>query len=213
MSGDRKKYTEDDLVDKGVFDHIKKKVETKNTTKAPSKGLSTPVIGFFVVAIIFSGLLFSGALTGDAPFSSNGNSGTGEVPVITDNGQGSVSLQNMCIQHTNLGAHYHYNIEIQIDNVPKPLPGNIGITNTCMRPIHTHEAGGKVHVELPASYTGSAPTLGDFFNIWDQVLSTTNLIGYEGPVNMFVNSANFTGSFNQYAPADGDAILLTVSTT
>jgi hypothetical protein len=214
VSGERKnRYSDDDLYDKGVFDHIKKKVETKNTAKVASGGISTPVKGFLLAVVIFSGLLFSGVLTGDAPFSTNNNSGPSDGPIITDGGQSSDALLSLCIQHTNLGAHYHYTVEIQIDTVPFPIPGNIGITENCMKPVHTHEPGGYIHNELPASYTGSTPTLGDFFSVWGQVLSDNNLVGYDGSVQMTLNSAPFTGTMNNYAPSDGDVILLSVTTT
>lgn len=82
----------------------------------------------------------------------------------------------MCVQHTGLGIHWHVQLNITIDSVPYTIPANIGIvSNTCYRPLHTHETDGVIHIEL----TSPRPVyLRDFFEIWGQPFSSTRILGY-----------------------------------
>lgn len=82
----------------------------------------------------------------------------------------------VCTTHMSATFHIHPNLTMRIDGVDQVLPSNIGITDTCMHPIHTHDATGKVHVE----YERDLPfTLGDFLAIanetYDQEGFTTKM--------------------------------------
>ena len=64
-----------------------------------------------------------------------------------------------------------------------------------MKPIHSHDASGKLHVELPKNY-GRTPTLGDFFAIWSEwagqtiELNRNTLLGETGSV-LLSSNGNF----------------------
>ena len=64
--------------------------------------------------------------------------------------------------------------------------------------LHTHDATGILHIESPDARTY---TLGNFFDIWGQPLTTRNVAGLQGPVTSFVE---------RQASSDGDprAIVL-----
>lgn len=166
------------------------------------------VIGLFII------LLMSGALTGDGPFGTRDNDQDNNGGQTFDFEEGESqfeTLSAMCVDHSGVGSHYHYKIFLAIDGSTMPLPANIGISNSCMKPLHTHSTDNQVHVELPIGYSGSSPTLGDFFMIWGQSLSSTSLMGHSGTVNMKVNSQEYTGDFNNFVPSDGDIITLSVT--
>ncbi|NBS41222.1 hypothetical protein EBS80_01005 [bacterium] len=63
--------------------------------------------------------------------------------------------------------HIHPWLAIKVDGVAQTIPEDIGITNGCMNPIHTHDATGKIHVESPVQRDF---TLGDFFAVWNKPL-------------------------------------------
>jgi hypothetical protein len=64
--------------------------------------------------------------------------------------------------------------------------------------LHTHDATGIIHIESPdeRSYT-----LGNFFDVWGEPLSTRNVAGLTGPLHAFVDGAPYRG--------DPRAIVLT----
>src|SRR5438128_3178687 len=72
-----------------------------------------------------------------------------------------------------MGAeHIHAHLEIYVRGQPRVVPANIGIRPTCLFWLHTHDATGLIHVEAGA---GGTYTLGQFFTVWGQRLSPTDL--------------------------------------
>jgi hypothetical protein len=64
------------------------------------------------------------------------------------------------------------------------IPQDIGRTGTCEYEIHTHDQSGTIHT---ASTTYKRFTLGDFFSVWGQPLTTTNVAGITGePIVIYV---------------------------
>jgi hypothetical protein len=89
--------------------------------------------------------------------------------------------------HTNLAMHIHPRLEIIIDGVVERLPANIGIGPGLMRPIHTHDSSGELHVEGPCRRDFF---LGDFFKIWDREFSSECIFDKcvgEGELKMSIN--------------------------
>lgn len=90
-------------------------------------------------------------------------------------------------------AHYTH-VSIIQNNEALALPGNIGASPTgnthCFYTLHTHNSSGKVHVTPAAAATF---TLGEFFTIWKQPLTNTNVAGITGlPVEIFVTDGTTT---------------------
>lgn len=89
---------------------------------------------------------------------------------------------------SNLVYHAHFSLSITISGTSYPVPANAGIFSipgsqySCIRPIHTHDTSGTIHVEtdLNQSYT-----LGDFFQVWGNwennaqtaIFSSTQIFG------------------------------------
>ncbi len=109
--------------------------------------------------------------------------------------------------HTNLALHIHPFLTIFIDGVQQPIPANIGIFPGVMRPVHTHDATGELHIESKCVRTFR---LGDFFDIWgkefskDQILNKTSA---EGTITMTVNGQQ-SDDFENLPLRDGDRIVI-----
>ncbi len=88
--------------------------------------------------------------------------------------------------------HYHPLLIINVNGVQKEVPTDVGIASSETNPaypcsgsglhaIHTHDGSGIVHVELPV-VPSTTPTLGAFFQIWGQSLSSSSVWSYSGTV-------------------------------
>jgi len=85
-------------------------------------------------------------------------------------------------------------VSIMLNNEPLALPGNIGASPTgnthCFYTVHTHNSSGKVHVTPTVAGTY---TLGNFFDIWKQPLTNTNVAGITGlPIEIFITDGTTT---------------------
>lgn len=69
--------------------------------------------------------------------------------------------------------HIHPHLEITILGQKQVIPANIGITNGCMKSIHTHDDSGKIHVESPEKRDF---TLDDFFWVWQKTFSKEQIL-------------------------------------
>lgn len=90
--------------------------------------------------------------------------------------------------HQNLALHIHPELRITIGEEPWIIPANIGVKQKIMRPIHTHDASGALHVEAPCP---RAFRLGEFFEIWGETFNERcildNCVDAEHSLKMFVN--------------------------
>lgn len=97
------------------------------------------------------------------------------------------------------GAVTHIHQHLTIDDAGKlvPIPQGIGINNTtgCLFALHTHSPDGIIHVESP---TTAQNTLGQFFDIWGQPLSRTQVAsttaGHGQSVRAYINGRLYTGN-------------------
>jgi hypothetical protein len=96
--------------------------------------------------------------------------------------------------------HIHVHLALFIDGQEQLVPYGIGIgqpwqvsdsaegpfveDGTCFYWIHTHTEDGVVHIESPIRRTF---TLGDFFSIWQQPLSPTQMGPVQGTIIAYVN--------------------------
>ncbi len=111
--------------------------------------------------------------------------------------------------------HIHPFLEILIRGNRYEIPNGIGISPTCTHPLHTHSdytpatQPAKIHVETPVARTF---TLGDFFHIWGQTLTPTQVLSYANDgtntVRMTVNGASST-AFASLVLADEQRIEIT----
>jgi hypothetical protein len=114
-------------------------------------------------------------------------------------------------EHTNINLHIHPYLDIEIlgDNIT--LPSDIGIDDSGMRVIHTHDTsseGNKLHIESPIPYQFY---LGDFFAIWNKTFNETcifeHCIDSMHELKIYVNDAE--KETYQYTPLkDADRIRI-----
>ncbi len=93
-------------------------------------------------------------------------------------------------------THFHAHLDLIESGTPVPLPAGIGILQDqrCLYWLHTHAADGIIHIESPGTATF---TLGQFFDIWGQPLSSTQAgrlrADLGGQLHIFVNGSPDTG--------------------
>ncbi len=80
--------------------------------------------------------------------------------------------------------HVHTYLRTQIEGQSVVIPSQIGFLNgsTCVEPMHTHDASGIIHVELPQSQSSLNFTLSDFFKVWAATYATVSFNGTSHPV-------------------------------
>ncbi len=102
--------------------------------------------------------------------------------------------------------HIHPHMKIFINGSESAIPAEIGITETCMHSIHTHDATGTIHVESPVQKDF---TVGDFFAVWGKDFSKNsilgNIAGSGKSVKFSVNGAT-NDQFENYVMHDKDEI-------
>jgi hypothetical protein len=133
----------------------------------------------------------AGAVIGAATYAA-GDSTTG--------GQGQ-SVDGVACDTSTPQYHIHAHLTLIADGTQRAIPIAIGVGNPfilqnfvvaagCFYWLHTHDATGIIHIEAPDS---AAYTLGQFFDIWGQTLSRSNVAGFTGTVTAFVDSTEYTG--------------------
>ena len=96
--------------------------------------------------------------------------------LITRAGSARASTREVALSCTTDMAtqfHIHPNLQIVINGTREEIPANIGITLSCMHPLHTHDATGKIHVESPQQRDF---TLADFFAVWGKQFSKDQIL-------------------------------------
>lgn len=116
--------------------------------------------------------------------------------------------------------HVHVHLAIFVNGAQKSVPGGVGITKPyltehlssgtfidvgiydCLYWLHTHVADGIIHVESP---TKQSFTLGQFFDVWRQPLSSNQVGPAHGKVVVYSNGRLMTGNpRNVLLPPGGD---------
>lgn len=109
-----------------------------------------------------------------------------------------------CAPIEQLAYHIHAHLSVFDNGTPRSLPGGVGIPGSvveltnegpvalggqCIYWLHTHAPDGVIHVESPSV---RIYTLGNFFDIWHQPLSSTQVAGVKGKVTAVVNGKPWT---------------------
>ncbi len=103
-------------------------------------------------------------------------------------------VTNACVNHGGISMHIHPDLRIVINGDAEVIPANIGVTPACMRPIHTHDSTGRLHIEFPRQRNF---TLGEFFKIWDKP--------FPSEISMTVNGQD-NAEYENLILKDGDKI-------
>lgn len=100
-----------------------------------------------------------------------------------------------CVQHQGIGMHIHPRLKIVIDGAERKIPANVGIVGPrCMRPLHTHDDRGTLHLEFPVQQD---VRLGQFFQVWEQPFSEAKILdralGEDDVLRVTVNGSAVQG--------------------
>lgn len=111
-----------------------------------------------------------------------------------------------CDTNEQVAYHIHTHVSVFVNGALRPIPAGIGIVKPvpqqtkhgkfysashCYYWLHMHAQDGIIHIEAPSSATY---TLGQFFDIWNQQLTTNTVASAHGKVTVFVNGQRFTGN-------------------
>jgi hypothetical protein len=80
----------------------------------------------------------------------------------------------LCTTDMATQFHIHPHLDIVVNGQKQVIPAEIGITDTCMNSIHTHDDTGTLHVEAPEKRDF---TLGDFFAVWGKTFTKDQILG------------------------------------
>ena len=132
----------------------------------------------------------------DAPQLAGGGPGSEGAPVDGIECQGGEQVL----------FHIHAHLTVFVHGAARQVPYGIGITGaqvsptpagpyvgagTCFYWLHTHAADGIIHTESPIQRTY---TLGNFFDVWGQKLSPTEVGPARGTVTALYNGRVFRGN-------------------
>ncbi len=80
-----------------------------------------------------------------------------------------------CDSNEQFATHYHAHLDIIYKGNPVSVPASIGIGSTCLYWTHTHDTTGVIHIEAPKDAANRKFLLGDFFKVWNQPLSKSQV--------------------------------------
>lgn len=128
-----------------------------------------------------------------------------------------------CQRQEQVVFHIHAHLAIFANGQDVAVPVGIGIVNPqvqrttdgqlfavsgdCFYWLHSHAADGIIHAESPVQRTF---TLGNWFDIWGQPLSTKRVASYSGTVIAYVNGQRYEGDPRQIPLQEHSVIQLDV---
>lgn len=125
----------------------------------------------------------------------------------------------------SVSYHIHVHLDVFVNGVQRRVPAGAGIDpplveeaapggvfvdngpSSCLYWLHLHANDGILHVEAP---TKQAFTLGQFFDIWNQPLSSSQVGPAKGAVVAFVNGRRYDGNPRDIPLVDLENVQLDV---
>jgi len=125
-----------------------------------------------------------------------------------ENDEVNFDLMRECINHVNLSLHIHPHLEIVVNGEKQIIPANIGVTPSCMRPVHTHDQTGTLHIEWkrPRDFV-----LGEFFKVWGKTFNQNKILDYAVDENhelIVTVNGNRSEQYENLTMKDGDRIVI-----
>ncbi|RDU97796.1 hypothetical protein DWV00_17325 [Trinickia dinghuensis] len=120
--------------------------------------------------------LVYGGTVGTTTYWPDGDTATGGAGATVD---GLTCSPGMAVNY-----HVHAHLAIFYNGQQMILPQHIGLPASCDYEMHTHDHTGIIHIEAPnvKNYT-----LGDFFDIWGEPLTNSNVAGLTGNIVAYLN--------------------------
>ena len=152
------------------------------------------------------------------PFAPTPDPKHGVLPDMPLGGRGDPVDGIPCEASEGAVLHIHSHLSLFYDGTQMWIPGYIGMapsgTGGCLYWLHTHDASGIIHVEAGDVSTpkGGPFTLGNFFDIWGQPLTRTQIGPFKGNVTAFLNGQPYNGSLADIPLREAQMITLEVGT-
>ena len=145
-----------------------------------------------VVAVGGIAIVAVGGGSGNSSSSSSTGSTGPQLAAADTNITGQPVNGIECLGSEQLKFHDHAHLSIFVDGAQRTVPAFIGIApdGSCLYWLHSHTPDGIIHMESPVQRSF---TLGDYFDIWGQPLSSTQVGPAKGTVTAFVNGKRFNG--------------------
>lgn len=117
--------------------------------------------------------------------------GTYDTPVTGDTRDGMT-----CLGSEGTVEHIHMYLAVYINGQQIQVPANTGIlgNGTCFYPLHVHGDTGDDNIIHEESPNADTYTLGAFFDIWGQPLSSSNVMGYKTDATHSLIFVTFDGN-------------------
>ena len=145
-----------------------------------------------VVAVGGIAIVAVGGGSGNSSSSSSNGSTGPQLAAADTNITGQPVNGIECLGSEQLKFHDHAHLSIFVDGAQRTVPAFIGIApdGSCLYWLHSHTPDGIIHMESPVQRSF---TLGDYFDIWGQPLSSTQVGPAKGTVTAFVDGKRFNG--------------------
>ena len=145
-----------------------------------------------VVAVGGIAIVAVGGGSGNSSSSSSNGSTGPQLAAADTNITGQPVNGIECLGSEQLKFHDHAHLSIFVDGAQRTVPAFIGIApdGSCLYWLHSHTPDGVIHMESPVQRSF---TLGDYFDIWGQPLSSTQVGPAKGTVTAFVDGKRFNG--------------------
>jgi hypothetical protein len=153
-----------------------------------------------VIVAVVAIVLTTGGGTSKAAspdFSQMVNLQTGPPPWNADNGDLQDHLPDVgldALSQEALAYHIHSHLDMWVNGKKVTVPAQVGITQTFITEVHTHDTTGVIHVESPVT---KDYVLGQFFGEWGVKLSPSCVGSVCGKLQYWVDGTKQTGN-----PAD-----------
>lgn len=183
------------------------KAAPRNAPRRPPARRSGPTLPVLPLVVGGVFLLVFVVILIAARIQSSGSAATGAP-------QGQSVANISCDNGEQLAVHYHTHVDIIYKGQPVTIPSQTGILSTCFYWMHTHDTSGIVHVEAPQSSATRQFTLGDFFKIWGQPLSSSRVatfkVGSGDQLKMWVNGQPYAGDPSNIVMKSHEQIVLEI---
>jgi hypothetical protein len=104
------------------------------------------------------------------------------------------AMQLPALPAEGTALHIHAHLDVFVDGRHVVVPAGVGIGDSFISPLHTHDPSGVVHVESP---TIRSFTLGEFLGVWGVRFGPGRLGGYRNgagrALRVYVNGRPVTG--------------------
>lgn len=119
-----------------------------------------------------------------------------------------------CDSSEQLATHYHVHLDLIYKGQPVKVPANTGVQPTCLYWMHTHDDSGILHIEAPKKEASRQFTLGEFFKVWGQPLSSKQVatlsVGAGEQMKVWVNGQPYSGDPSKIVLKSHEQIVIDI---